>query len=166
MTRKGCRYIVAFLTVLGSLFVVGWLVERHLEDLAAARELAMEGHPTPEQVVLLLGYTDTIVLNNTLTKLERSKSGIGRERAVELLGHSDLYVWHCASMYLGAIGDERSIPYLIRGLDHPAWRSRPRLVGYLTNLTREDFGEDKKAWVRWWNSQHPGVSFDSETKRP
>ena len=152
--------------MLGSLFVVGWLLNRHLEKLNAARQLAMEGHPTPQQLVSLLGYSDTIVLNNALTQLERSRSDVGRGRAVELLRHPDLYVWYCSSMYLGAIGDQRSVPYLIRGLDHPAWRSRPRVLGYLKNLTHEVFGEDKNAWVRWWNSQHPDVSFDFETKKP
>ena len=42
----------------------------------------------------------------------------------------------------------------------------PRLLGYLKKLTHEDFGEDKNAWVRWWNSQHSGLSFDFETRKP
>jgi hypothetical protein len=166
MAHKRGALVIAVVAVLGILFVVGWLVNRHLENLNADRQLAMEGHPTPEQLVSLLGNSDKIVLNNALTQLEVSKNDVGRERAVELLHHPDLYVWYCSSLYLGAIGDQRSVPYLIRGLDHPAWRSRPRLLGYLKKLTHEDFGEDKNAWVRWWNSQHPGVSFDFQTSKP
>src|SRR6059036_2806813 len=139
MASKRRSLVIALVTVLGSLFVVGWLLNRHLEKLNTARQLAMEGHPTPQQLVSLLGYSDTIVLNNALTQLERSRSDVGRGRAVELLRHPDLYVWYCSSMYLGAIGDQRSVPYLIRGLDHPAWRSRPRVLGYLKNLTHEVF---------------------------
>lgn len=166
MASKRRPIAVVLIAVVGALFVAAWLVNRHLQNLNAARQLAMEGHPTPEQLVSLLGYSDTIVLNNTLTQLEFSRNDIGRERAVELLLHSDPYVWYCSSMYLGAIGDQRSVPYLIRGLDHPAWRSRLRLLGYLKNLTHEDFGEDKGAWIRWWNSQHPDKPFDFETKKP
>jgi len=107
---------------------------------------------------------DTIVLNNTLNQFERSRSSAGGEGAAELLRHPDRYVSYSASLYLGAIGDPRSIPYLIRGLDHPAWRSRPRVVKYLKSLTHEDFGENKDAWIRWWTTQNVGSNFDFTTK--
>ena len=143
-----------------------WLGARYLGNLNADRQLDTEGHPTVEQMLHLLGSSDTIVLNNTLTQFERSGSPAGKERAVELLRHTDRYVSYTASLYLGAIGDRRSIPYLIRGLDHPAWRSRPQVAKYLKNLTREDFGENKDAWIRWWNTQNVGSSFDFTTKSP
>ena len=142
------------------MLLAAWLVVRHLETLNAARQLAMEGHPTVEQMLQLLQYSDTIILNNTLTQFEFSGNPAGRERAVDLLSHADRYVSYTASLYLGAIGDQRSIPYLIRGLDHPAWRSRPRVLNYLKRLTREDFGENKDAWIRWWNAQNVGAKFD------
>jgi hypothetical protein len=125
----------------------------------------MEGHPTVEQMLELLQHSDTIVLENTLTLFELSGNPAGRERAAQLLQHPDCYVSYCACLYLGAIGDQRSIPYLIRGLDHPAWRSRPRVVKYLKSLSREDFGENKDAWIRWWNAQNVGSSFDFTTKK-
>ncbi len=166
MASKRKTIIIALISVVVVALAAAWLAVHRLEDLNAARKLAMEGRPTPEQMISLLDYSDTIVLNNTLTQLERSQNDIGRERAAELLLHSNLYTWYCASLYLGAIGDQRSVPYLIRGLDHPAWRSRPKLLGYLKNLTSMDFGEDKPAWIRWWNSQNPNKPFDFEMKIP
>jgi hypothetical protein len=165
MTRKG-RSVLLLVGAAGACVLLAWwLAVRHLEDLSAARHLAMEGHPTVEQMLHLLNYSDAIVLNNTLTQFERSGDPAGKDRAVELLRHPDRYVSYSACLYLGAIGDQRSIPYLIRGLDHPAWRSRPRVVNYLKNLTRQDFGENKVEWIRWWNAQNPGSGFDFATKQ-
>jgi len=124
----------------------------------------MEGHPSVEQMLHLLQRSDIIVLKNTLTLFEFSGDPAGRERAAELLKHTDRYVSYCACLYLGAIGDQRSIPYLIRGLDHPASRSRPRVVKYLKSLTGQDFGENKTAWIRWWSAQNVGLAFDFTTK--
>lgn len=166
VTRNRRRLLIVLVAVIGCLCVVSWFINWRLEKLNAARQLAMYGHPTIEQMVDLLGYSDTIVINNTLTRFEFSGSDAGRERAVELLRHPDIYVWYCSSLYLGSIGDQRSVPYLIRGLDHPAWRSRPKLVRYLRSLTHEDFGENKDEWVRWWKSQNPDSPFDFTTKRP
>jgi hypothetical protein len=123
MTRKARSILLVAGAVSACVLLAWWLAVRHLEDLNAAQHLAMEGHPTVEQMLHLLQYSDKTVLNNTLTQFERSKSPAGRERAAELLRHPDRYVSYSAGLYLGAIGDQRSIPYLIRGLDHPAWRS-------------------------------------------
>jgi hypothetical protein len=166
MALKRKRLLTISVAVVGCLFVAAWLISRQLQKLNTARELAMEGHPTVEQMLALLDYSDTIVLNNTLTQFEHSGSDAGRERAVELLRHSDIYVSYCSALYLGSIGDQRSVPYLIRGLDHPAWRSRPRLVRYLKTLTQQDFGENKHEWVQWWKSQNSGSSFDFTSKKP
>ncbi|HVM48379.1 MAG TPA: HEAT repeat domain-containing protein [Candidatus Acidoferrum sp.] len=165
MSRKGRSILVLVCAAVVCVVLAWWLAVRHLEDLNAAQHLAMEGHPTVEQMLHLLQYSDTIVLNNTLTQFERSRNPAGKERAAELLRHPDRYVSYSACLYLGAIGDERSIPYLIKGLDHPAWRSRPRVVKYLKSLTGQDFGEDKEAWIRWWNSQNPGSGFDFANKQ-
>jgi HEAT repeat protein len=160
MSRKARATLILVGACIACVLLAARLVVRHLEALNAARQLAMEGHPTVEQMLQLLQYSDTIILNNTLTQFEFSGNPAGRERAVDLLNHSDRYVSYTASLYLGAIGDQRSIPYLIRGLDHPAWRSRPRVLNYLKRLTREDFGESKDAWIRWWNRQNVGAKFD------
>jgi len=165
MSRKARSILLIVGAVSACALLAWWLAIRYLEDLNAAQHLAMEGHPTVEQMLHLLQYSDTIVLNNTLTQFERSGSRAGTERAVELLRHPDRYVSYSASLYLGAIGDQRSIPYLIRGLDHPAWRSRPRVMNYLKSLTRQDFGENKDAWIQWWNAQNPGSRFDFTTKQ-
>ena len=166
MARKWKRLHAVLVTLFACLLTAGWVVNRQLQKLVAAQQLAMEGSPTVEQMVGLLDYSDAIVLKNTMTQLEHSGSDAGRERAVELLGHSDIYVSYCSALYLGSIGDQRSVPYLIRGLDHPASRSRPRLVRYLKTLTHQDFGENKDQWVGWWKSQNSGSSFDFTTKRP
>lgn len=165
MSKNFRRFLIALFAIIGCLGAGGWLINHHLQKLLAARTLATEGHPRVEQMVQLLQSSDTIVINNALTRFERSGSDAGKERAAELLHHSDSYVWYCSSLYLGSIGDARSIPFLIRGLDHPAWRSKPRVVQYLTNLTHQDFGENKDEWIRWWKSQNSNSPFDFATQR-
>ncbi|SPE60412.1 exported hypothetical protein [Verrucomicrobia bacterium] len=75
-----------------------------------AIQLVTEGNPSDEQLLGFLQSSDRILLLNTLTLLEHRKTPAGRERAAKLLAHPDLYVWYCASLYLGAVGDQRSVP--------------------------------------------------------
>jgi hypothetical protein len=149
--------VAASIGVLLLAFVVTGLYR--LQEQADALELVMSGNPTTEQLIKFLGSGNPTLLDNTLTILEQRKATGGRESAARLLKSDNLYVWFCASLYLGAIGDERSIPYLIRGLSHPARNDRTRVVSYLKNMTGNDFGENKEEWVRWWVAQH-GKSFD------
>jgi len=168
MSSKRKRLLVIIGGTVGCLYIVGYLVSRHLEKVVTALDtldITQGGHATIEQLVSYLDYSNILVLKGALSELEFRRSDAGRERAAQLLQHRDLYVWYCASLYLGAIGDQRSVPYLIRGLDHLAWRHRPKLLGYLRSLTHQDFGENKDAWIQWWTSQHPGSSFDFTTKR-
>lgn len=137
----------------------GWWIHvanKHVE----AVNLVIQGNPTEEQLVSFLKSKDRILLSNTLTVLERRRVAGGKEMAANLLTHPDPYVWFGASLYLGSLGDQRSVPYLIRGLDHPAWRSRPRVVSYLRSLTGQDYDDRKEEWIKWWAEQHQGTLFN------
>jgi HEAT repeat protein len=142
------------------ILATGALLNYSLNKRAETYRLVTEGKPTDEQLVSFLKSNDKIILSNALALLEHRKTSAGRELAVKLLTHPDPYVWHPASLYLAALGDQRSVPYLIRGLDHPARRSRPRVVTYLRDLTGEDFGEKKQDWINWWSAGHPLTNFD------
>ena len=112
MARKRKLVTIAVSTV-GCLLAVWWFTARYFENRVAVLNAVMDGNPSIEQLVGFLDYSDAIILNNTLTRLEFARADAGRERAAVLLRHDNLYVWYCASLYLGAIGDQRSIPYLI-----------------------------------------------------
>jgi hypothetical protein len=144
------------LTTVGVVAIWSHILSRRVE----AYDLVESRNASEEQLVSFLNSSDDILLDNALSALEFRKAPGGREQAAKLLAHPHLYVWYCASLYLGAIGDQRSVPYLIRGLDHPAWRSRPRVVSYLKNLTGMDFGEKKEEWIKWWLAQQAGRVFD------
>jgi hypothetical protein len=130
-----------------------------LEQKNAAYELVIHGNPSEAQLVDFLDSNYAVLVSNTLTALERRKLVGGREKAAKLLTSRDPQIWHPASLYLGAIGDQRSVPYLIRGLTHPAWRSRKRLLNHLQHLTGQSYGEGKEDWIKWWLAQN-NAEFD------
>ena len=86
-------------------------------------------------------------------------------KARELLRSRDDYTWFNAALYLAKLGDTTAVPYLIKGLRHPAWRAHAEAVAGLQALTGQGIGNDFEAWRSWWVSQHPGESFDFEMRR-
>lgn len=160
MTRK--KYII--LSVIGGVFLVALSALAWMGHVITQRAknytLLLEGQPTEEQLVNFLNSSDPLILGSSLTLLEHRRHAAGREGAVRLLTNPDPSVWYAAALYLGSLGDGRSVPYLIRGLDHRSWRSRPRVVGYLKDLTLHDIGENKEDWIKWWTAHHAGKTFD------
>jgi len=106
---------------------------------------------------------DTV--RSALYRLENRKDPAGRNAACKLLESDDDYIWFNAGLYLASIGDEKSIPYLIKGLKHPAWRSHAQVASYLQQLTGQKHARDQKKWIAWWKATHPGTTFSFEYEK-
>ena len=166
LSKKSLATVATIGSLLVLILAAVILWDYRLNKRVQAYQLITEGNPSDEQLLNFLKSNDQIILENTLRLLEHRKVLAGREPGIKLLTNPDLYIWYPASLYLGALGDQRSVPYLIRGLDHPAWRSRPRVVAYLKVLTGQDFGERKQDWISWWSAKQPQSAFDFTCVKP
>lgn len=127
---------------------------------ASARAGAL-GRPRPSKALVSdLASRDRNVVLSSLHVLTARRDPAGREQANGLLKSQDDYVWFNAALYLGAIGDGRAVPYLIKGLEHPARRAHGEAAARLKAVTRQTLGQDQKRWIAWWRQQHPDSKFD------
>lgn len=97
---------------------------------------------------------------SSLDILEDRKYRGAQHKGRELLRSEDPYTWLNAALYLAAREDACSVPYLIRGLRHPACRAHDELVSYLQKLTGEKYPKDFESWQEWWIETHPESNFD------
>lgn len=97
-----------------------------------------------------------------LRNLRLKNDPSGTEQALKLLQSSDNYLWLAAALYLGELGEAEAVPYLIKGLKHPATRSREDVARLLRMATGEELGQDQAAWIRWWKTANPGSEFSFE----
>ncbi len=59
----------------------------------------------------------------------------------------------CAAVdALCRLGTTRSVPQLIRLLDHPHWHTRRRVHLALQRMTARDLGDRRQAWQAWWDT--------------
>jgi len=160
ITKKWSLIGTLVMVILAACWTTLWV--HKIVKVSAALELIDNGNPSPEEVVTFLSYDYESLRCTALGMLERWRydSPDARVKATRLLEHESEYVWYTACKYLASLGDPKSVPYLIRGLNHPAWRSRPHVVAYRTDLTEVNLGDDKGAWVRWWRMQHPSQQFE------
>lgn len=96
--------------------------------------------------------------------LAKRKSPLGEAKARALL--SDETEWLQGALYLAALGQKDSIPYLIRALEEGDAKrlrviGRRQIIDRLKNLTGRDFGEDVGSWKSWWNTQNPSMPPES-----
>jgi hypothetical protein len=94
--------------------------------------------------------------------LAQRHSEVAHQIALQQLDSSDPYLWLNAAEYLGAIGEPKSIPYLIKALRHTAWRGDDETKASLVKLTGTDCG-DFNGWQHWWLSSHPDSPIDWES---
>lgn len=95
----------------------------------------------------------------SLDVLAERKSEIVRVEANELLGSAEPYLWLNAAIYLGEIGDQNAVPYLIKAFRHTAYRDlnmRRRLLNELTQVEFPTF----EGWTNWWGSREVPPGFD------
>lgn len=113
-----------------------------------------------ETLVNNLSSEDRDLVMTCLSILEKRKDPIGKDKARELLKSDDDYIWFNAAQYLGSINDVEVVPYLIKGLKHPAWRAHDDVVVYLESITGEKHGKDQQKWLNWWKQEQPESTFD------
>jgi hypothetical protein len=128
-------------------------------QVTAEEILALQSADTEELVGNLASPRPDLV-RESLGVLRRGGDPAGQEKARNLLGSHDPYVWLNAALYLGALGDPVAVPSLIRGLGHPAYRTHEQIAQMLQSITGESLGSDQKAWIKWWQEQHPDSQFD------
>jgi hypothetical protein len=107
-----------------------------------------------------LDLQDNDLVRNTFWVLTRRRTLAAVPRATGLLQSTDDYVWLNAAEYLGACGQREAVPYLIKALRHTASHSDAENVGYLRNMTGQDFGTDFARWQQWWLAEHRDSTMD------
>ncbi len=59
----------------------------------------------------------------------------------------------CAAVdALCRLGTTRSVPHLIRLMDHPQWHTKRRVHLALQRMTARDLGDQRQAWQAWWDT--------------
>jgi hypothetical protein len=116
------------------------------------------------QLARNLDCTDTDVVRESLGILADRRNPIAADRAVVLLKSPDDYVWLNSANYLGGLGREEAVPYLIKGLRHTASRSDGERVTDLQHITGQSFGTNFVAWSNWWAQAHSTAAFDFDSK--
>jgi hypothetical protein len=121
-----------------------------------------------ETVARNLESRNTNLIYSSLSVLATRKDPLATESALLLLRSHDEYMWLNAALYLGSCENLESVPFLIKGLRHPAWRTHSKCAELLRDLTGEDYGTDAVKWRRWWTQSHPMADFQfwsSDTNR-
>lgn len=158
---KRSHYILIFGAVFALAFVV-WVVPRSY-FLSGFIEHMYPGVIPASGWAQNLNSSDTDLVRESLGFLAGRKNPVGVSRAIELLNHSDDYIWLNAAHYVGACNRQEAVPYLIKALRHTAWRSDAETAQYLRALTGADFGTDFARWQQWWLASHPDSSLDWES---
>ncbi len=94
--------------------------------------------------------------------LQDRKSRAAINEATRDLQSADPYVWFNSALYLGELGEHAAVPYLIKGLRHPAHRAHGEAAAHLQAITGQSFGTNFQAWKTWWENQNPASNFDFE----
>jgi hypothetical protein len=115
------------------------------------------------RLVANLASNDPDTVRESLAVLNDRADPSGVQAAIPLLKSRDPYVWFNAALYLGAMRRQEAVPYLIKGLRHPAWRAHQDSANRLTAITGQNFGTDFEKWREWWEKSNPGATFDFDS---
>jgi len=118
---------------------------------------------TQESLVEDLQSKDFNRICKGLGELARRRDPIARKEALRFLKSENPYLWLNAALYLGAINDETSVPYLIKGLRHQASRSWPDAAAALRAITGQPWDVDFEQWRQWWIKENPDSTFDFDS---
>jgi hypothetical protein len=152
--KKRLRIVVAvILCVAGSLGIYRLVTSTSIG-------VALTGDVVPSSTLIdNLSSDDPDLVMTSLNVLQNRADPSGQKQARKLLSSSNDYIWFNAALYLGAINDQQAVPYLIKGLKHPAYRSYPDVVRELQAITSQTFGMDQAKWIEWWGQQNPRSTF-------
>ena len=106
--------VVVLIFTLSGIVVYKWITESTL-GLSLFNK-----HVSSEKLVNNLSSGKRNLVMTSLSLLEERHDSAGKEQAQKLLLSKDDYLWLNAGLYLAAFGDQQAIPYLIKGLNHPA----------------------------------------------
>jgi hypothetical protein len=158
------RKVIIITAALTSLIAIG--VDLLWQNLVRSSNVGILGHfglVSSSRLVGNLGTNDPDTIRQSLGALDDNRDPAGIAAAIPLLKSDDDYVWLNAALYLGSFGKTESIPYLIKGLRHTAYRSAPDMVNDLRSMTGQSFGQNYRAGHDWWTSQHHGNDIDFDT---
>jgi hypothetical protein len=106
-----------------------------------------------------LDSSDPIVVRDGLITLNERHDPVAIDKATDLLKSNNAGVWTNAAIYLGGLGKENSVPYLIKAMRHVENDRKDEIVSDLTAITGQSLGGNANAWRDWWITQHPTGSF-------
>ena len=86
---------------------------------------------------------------------------VAGEALVYSLGDRDKLVRRHAAWALGKIGDQRAALALIIKIRDDDFDVRWFAQWALKQITRRDFGNDQRAWRRWWFEQEAGLAWEN-----
>lgn len=159
--RKRPRYLVLCVLVFMGALVAGgaWAAYVGLTRTVIGL-LLLQKLISSERLTENLSSLDRDIVRESLGLLRMRKNPIAKNEARELLQSGDDYIWFNAALYLASIDDSDAIPWLIKGLKHPARNAHDEVASGLEALTGHGFGKDQDQWIAWWRSQKPGVVFN------
>ncbi|MDC0088202.1 hypothetical protein OAI07_01525 [Akkermansiaceae bacterium] len=146
------RLPLLILPVIGICLGAYWLISQSLPEGGSTEELLKKINSSHRDTVLSGYYY-----------LTERRDPSGREKAVIDLSSDEDYIWLNAALYLGSLGDEVAVPYLIKALRHTAWRSDEQTLSYLRKITQTNAGSDYADWKAWWDNQNSGIELSWDT---
>ena len=149
MRSRKCRILIIIAAITMLVITVPYTYRSYRDD-----------NQSVESLVNKLDSSDRGDVFNGYHHLTKRANPAGVNKAIKHLNSDDEYIWLNATLYLGACGEEISVPYLIKALRHPAWRAREEIVEYLKKITGEDFEYDYNRWKSWWDTQNSSVDID------
>ncbi|MCP4708850.1 MAG: hypothetical protein GY869_09510, partial [Planctomycetes bacterium] len=128
------NYVIAVVLCIVVLTLSGIVVYKWITESTLGLALFSE-QISSEKLVNNLSSGKRNLVMTSLNLLEDRLDSAGKEQAQKLLQSKDDYLWLNASLYLAAFGDQQAIPYLIKGLNHPASRAHDKVAKHLEQLT-------------------------------
>lgn len=125
--------------------------------------LRMRNADSEELVEALSSENDQKVMT-AFGILEDRRDPAGVQKAKELLEIDNKYIWFNATLYLGSLERKEAVPYLIKGLKHPASKAHKDASIYLQKITGKSFGTNYEKWLDWWEKTHPDKAQKAKAK--
>jgi hypothetical protein len=117
--------------------------------LVGSVALAYFMHRSTALLVRNLDSPDTYTVSYSLQILKDHRDPAGLAKARGLMDSGNADIAQDAALYVGAMGKQESIPYLIKLLKTVQGRELREIAVDLTAMTGEDFGANYDDWEKW-----------------
>lgn len=124
----------------------------------AAATRAIANHGSPEQVPVILERlkdSEPLVRQEAARALQRLHNPLAIDPLIDALDsekETEVDVRAEAAHALGQYAESKVVQKLVAALDDPQLAVNRNTVESLRTLTGQDFGLDRRAWVRWLNA--------------